>query len=63
MSTTLQETPIFFSPRQVAQRIGVHWRTVIREIDRGHLPAYRVGQQLRVSRDALDAYLEQRRVR
>jgi excisionase family DNA binding protein len=42
---------------EVANRLGVSRLTVWRLIDRGELPALRVGRQLRLDPDELDAWL------
>lgn len=42
---------------EVAARLRVARMTVYREIDRGRLPASRVGRNWRIDPDDLDAYL------
>ena len=56
---------IVFSPlselydmAQVATFLGVHKRTVNREINRGKLKAHKVGNVYRIRREDLDAYLQ-----
>ena len=41
---------------EVAQRLGVHAKTIRREIKRGRLEAFRVGDSVRVSWDAIEKY-------
>lgn len=43
---------------EVADYLGVCVRTVRREIDRGRLPAFRVGRNLRISLSELRRYIE-----
>ena len=51
------------SLQTVAERADVAVKTVRREIERGHLPAYRIGAQIRVREDDLEAYLAGRSVK
>lgn len=45
--------PKLVSLEQLADQLGVHCRTIRRRIASGDLPAYRVGQQIRIDpRDA-----------
>jgi excisionase family DNA binding protein len=55
MSATLTEP--LLNVREAAQMLRVSVRTVYGLIESGRLPAYRVGGQLRLSRDALAAWL------
>lgn len=41
---------------EVAQRLGVHAKTIRREIARGRLEAFKVGDSVRVSWDAIEKY-------
>lgn len=46
--------PIWLSPQQAAAEYGVSLSTIRRRITEGRLPAYRVGQQLRIKATDLD---------
>jgi excisionase family DNA binding protein len=48
--------PEAYSPEQAAQLLDVHPETIRREISRGHLKAFKVGQQWRILRSELRAY-------
>jgi len=52
-----------YDAEQAAQYIGVHPRTIIREINRGKLTGYKIGKGFKVKRADLDKYLEARRVK
>jgi len=41
------------SPRQAAQQTGLSRTLIYREIERGHLNAYKIGGRLRITREAL----------
>lgn len=45
-----------FTPEQVAERLGLHVRTVRRYIREGTLDAVKVGRRYRVSRQAFEAF-------
>lgn len=47
---------------QVAEYLGVSRRTVVRIVNRGELPAFRVGRALRFKLADLEAYMEQQRI-
>lgn len=47
----------YLSVREIADQLGVHPASIRRLIDKGTLPAYRVGNLLRVRRADLDDYL------
>lgn len=42
---------------QVAHRLGVHRKTVLREIERGHLRGFKAGRDWRISPEALVEYM------
>ncbi len=45
--------------RQVADYLSVNARTVYRMAERGHLPAFKVGDTWRFRRGDIDAWIEQ----
>lgn len=45
---------------EIANLLKVSVQTIIREINRGHLRAWKVGKQWRVSEDDLKQYLDSR---
>lgn len=47
---------------EAAEYLGVVLRTLYRLIDRGQVPAYKVGRVIRVKKADLDAFLESHRV-
>jgi excisionase family DNA binding protein len=51
------------SPLEVAAQTGLSRSVIYREIERGNLPAYRVGNRLRVEPEALARWKEHCRVR
>ncbi len=46
----------FLNPRQAAERLGIAPRELYRIIDAGELVAYKVGRDLGLRPDDLDAY-------
>ncbi len=52
----------WLSTNQVAWQLGIVPRTVYRLIDRGELPAYRIGRVIRVRASDADAYVARQRV-
>jgi excisionase family DNA binding protein len=52
-----------YDVEQAAQYLGVHSRTIIREINRGNLEAYKIGKGFKVKRAELDRYLETHKVK
>jgi excisionase family DNA binding protein len=51
----MRAEPDFLSIDQVAERLGLHVRTVRRYVREGRLGAVRIGKQYRVAHEALDA--------
>lgn len=49
--------PVVYTIDEVAKLLKVNPRTVRRALDAGELPAFRVGSQWRITREALDAYM------
>jgi excisionase family DNA binding protein len=50
-------SPVNLTPRAVAERLGVHYTTVLGLIKRGDLYAFRIGTRLRVPVAALNAFV------
>lgn len=48
------ELPSDLSPHQAARRTGLSRTLIYREIERGHLSAYKVGGRLRITAQALE---------
>jgi excisionase family DNA binding protein len=56
----------YYTPEEIAERLKVHKRTVLRWIAGGTLRAYRFGAQsgmLRVAKDDLARFMEERETR
>lgn len=51
--------PHFLSVKQVKDQFGVSAKTVRRWIERGELHVHRLGRQLRVSEDDINAFIAQ----
>jgi excisionase family DNA binding protein len=47
------DVAVDLSPRQAAQQTGLSRSLIYREIERGHLRAYKVGGRLRITPEAL----------
>jgi excisionase family DNA binding protein len=64
-ATTTSPAPLLTVP-EVARRLGLHRDTVYRKIDRGEIPAIRIGPDdvgpLRVREEEFEAWLEARRL-
>ena len=50
------EGPVWMSTEDAARRLGVATKTVYRFIDRGELPAYRIGRVIRLKEADVEAY-------
>ncbi len=62
MSTTaLTSTTTMLKPDDVAERMGVSKRTVLRWIERGDLAAYRVGSVTRIELAEFERFLARHR--
>jgi excisionase family DNA binding protein len=61
MGATLNEP--LLSVKQAAKMLNVSLRTMYGLIEAGRVPAFRVGGQLRLSRDALAAWLAEQATR
>jgi excisionase family DNA binding protein len=52
---------VFYTPREVAERLKLRVQTVYDYIRKGRLPAVRLGNRCRIAESDLDAFLRQRR--
>jgi excisionase family DNA binding protein len=50
-----------YSINEVAERLNTTPRTVIRRIDEGDIPSYKIGKLVRIRKSDFDAYLERSR--
>jgi excisionase family DNA binding protein len=53
----------YYTIQDVADRLKVSYRTVFRWVHAGDLPAYKLGQEWRITEEDLKAFLEARRTR
>lgn len=62
MTTTRQNPALqrFFTMAEITAAWGISRETLIREIERGHLPATKIGSQWRVSQVDAERYLAER---
>lgn len=51
------DDPNYLTVPQVAQRFGVNPTTIYRLVQKGQLPAFKVGNQWRFSEETLDAWI------
>lgn len=57
-------TATMLTPEQVAARVGVCKRTVLRAIGAGYLPASKLGHHtIRIAESDVDAWFETRRIK
>jgi len=54
-------TEELINTKTLGKLLGIHWRTVIRMVERGELPGYKVGEQWRFKRSEIEDYLRSRR--
>ena len=54
------QTPIFYTPEQVAKIFQVHVQTVASLIKEGHLTGTKVGRQWRITQEGLDEFTKRR---
>ena len=52
----------FYTPREIAIMLSVHYRTILELIVTGKLTAFKVGRQYRISHSNLVEYIEQSQV-
>jgi len=48
----------FYTVEQIAKLLKVHWQTILNYIKRGKLKAMRLGRGYRISKEALDRFIE-----
>lgn len=53
--------PVFFSVRQLADRLSLSTKTIRRLIDSGELPVHRIGGQLRIAENDAARFVAKRR--
>ena len=61
MARSPARLPLMFSPAELAERLGVSRKTILRRIKSGELPVHRLGGQLRISEDDALTYIGARR--
>lgn len=54
---------VFFTSRELADWLNCHILTVNRLVQRGELPAYKIGRYYRFRREDIEAWLEKQRVK
>lgn len=47
----------FLTLKETADELGVHWQTVRNYIQKGHLPAFKIGRTLRIRRSDIDKFV------
>ncbi len=47
----------FFTMKEVAERCGASYGIVKRDIDKGRLPAYRIGRKYFIAKDEMEKYI------
>jgi len=57
----MAKTTEYLTTTEIAQMLGVHIRTVGNWIRQGKLPAIRLGKSYRISKQDLQAFLDERR--
>jgi excisionase family DNA binding protein len=50
----------YLTVEQAAAILQVHWQSILNYIKRGDLPAIRIGRGYRISRSALDKFIQDR---
>jgi putative molybdopterin biosynthesis protein len=53
----------FYSTRQIAKMLNLKTITIRRWIDKGLLPAYKLGKELRVNKNDFDKFLKERKIK
>jgi len=52
----------FLTAQEVAKELRVHYKTVVRWITTGYLPAMKVGRHYRISREAYQEFLRKQNI-
>lgn len=50
----------YYTVQDAANKLNVHWQTILNCIKRGELEAIRIGRGYRISPEALEAFIKQR---
>ncbi len=58
METTHKETRVLHRPQEVAEMLGISKATVYHLAASGQIPSVRVGKALRISREAIDRWIQ-----
>lgn len=58
-AVTMSQKRKEYTPRQVAEILGIHYMTVMRRLQSGKIRARREGPEWRISEDDLQAYIEE----
>ena len=53
----------FYTPKEIAERLGIHRNTVVKMILRRELPAIVIGKLYRITEAQLQEYLEKRTIK
>ena len=61
MAKVPETLPVFYSVKQVAEKLGLSAKTIRRWIDVGELPVHRLGRSIRITESDLITFLKLRR--
>ena len=53
-----KDTKEFYSPEEIAERLGVNKMTIYRLLTKGELPYHQIGKLKRIHRDDFQAFLD-----
>jgi len=53
---------IFYTTKQIAKMLNLKTVTIRRWIDKGELPAYKFGKELRIDKREFEKFIKERRV-
>lgn len=48
----------YYTPKEVAEILSLHYLTILRNIKSGKLKAVRIGQQFRISKEDLQSFIK-----